>query len=297
MACTLTDTMSSRIDYLSKYLLTSDTDKLKKKKKKRSHHKLSDQNDTSDSTAVVVGTVPLPTTHIEETTPLRPELEDPENEDAPIVLQPKNLSKANKGFRRIDNGMVVSNTNDSTESTNASKSNTDTMNQRLEQGETIYRDKSGRIIDIEGKRAEMADKAVKAEQEAKQLQENLNTGDVDKLKNASDDMKLSNATRFDVAKSSEEYVSLMKGKEQFDDPLLAFSQKEEKVEVSSTGRPTYGKGIQPVNRFNIPAGHFWDGIDRSNGFEQRLVTKRNDLKINSLVEKNSKESYTEYDYE
>ncbi|CAD5220419.1 unnamed protein product [Bursaphelenchus xylophilus] len=62
-----------------------------------------------------------------------------------------------------------------------------------------------------------------------------------------------------------------------DDPLADVMKKRRmKIKMKSElVYPTY-KGHWPPNRFQIPPGYRWDGVNRSNGFEDKLARRAND---------------------
>uniref|UniRef100_A0A0R3RYH7 BUD13 homolog n=1 Tax=Elaeophora elaphi TaxID=1147741 RepID=A0A0R3RYH7_9BILA len=60
------------------------------------------------------------------------------------------------------------------------------------------------------------------------------------------------------------------------DPMYKYvKKKKENAEIKSgTAYPKY-KGSWPPNRFNIAPGYRWDGVNRSNGFEDRIAEVAN----------------------
>ncbi|EED14287.1 cell cycle control protein (Cwf26), putative [Talaromyces stipitatus ATCC 10500] len=140
-------------------------------------------------------------------------------------------------------------------------------------GETIYRDASGRIINVAMKRAEArkaAEEAAKAEQAAK---ESL-MGDVQRQQKQERIEQLRSARAMPLARTieDEDLNEELRAKERWNDPAAQFLTSK-KAGVSKTGRPLYKGGFTP-NRYGIRPGHRWDGVDRSNGFEKEWFQAR-----------------------
>jgi len=66
----------------------------------------------------------------------------------------------------------------------------------------------------------------------------------------------------------------LKDIEHADDPMLQYMRKKKSKAEGKTKRlPQYQGPMPAPNRFNIRPGYRWDGVDRSNGFEQKLLTQ------------------------
>lgn len=141
-------------------------------------------------------------------------------------------------------------------------------------GETIYRDASGRIINVAMKRAEARRKA--EEEERKKLElERAARGDVQNALAAQRKEQLRDAKTMTVARYADD-VDLndeLRERDRWNDPAMGFVKKK-KQGRSVTGKPLY-QGAFPPNRYNIRPGHRWDGVDRSNGFEKEWFKSRN----------------------
>lgn len=141
--------------------------------------------------------------------------------------------------------------------------------------ETIYRDASGRIINVAMKRAE----ARKAEQQAKEKEEaerEAQMGDVQRQERESRKTALSEARAMPVARTieDEELNEELREKQRWDDPAAGFLTSTKGPGKSVTGRPLYKGSFQP-NRYGIRPGHRWDGVDRATGFEKEWFASRN----------------------
>ncbi|BES89472.1 Pre-mRNA-splicing factor of RES complex [Nesidiocoris tenuis] len=72
----------------------------------------------------------------------------------------------------------------------------------------------------------------------------------------------------------------LKAQEREGDPMLDYIRNHQKeshtIDLTGSGgvRKKYA-GSFPPNRFNIGPGHRWDGVDRSNGYEQKWFAARN----------------------
>ena len=79
---------------------------------------------------------------------------------------------------------------------------------------------------------------------------------------------------FARSSQDEDYNNLQKSKLLADDPMLEYlSKKKASKDISQPKKPVY-TGPFPPNRFNIRPGYRWDGVDRSNGFENKYFSQQ-----------------------
>ncbi|KAI1004462.1 hypothetical protein K3495_g3750 [Podosphaera aphanis] len=141
------------------------------------------------------------------------------------------------------------------------ETNAATRSPRVE--ETVYRDATGRRIDLTMRRQEALREAKAKEREKLEEQK----GEVqrvarEKRKEELDDAKFMPLTRtIDDAEMNRE----LKERERWNDPALQF-MSQKKNGRSLSGKPLYTGAAAP-NRYGIRPGHKWDGVDRSNGWE------------------------------
>lgn len=138
--------------------------------------------------------------------------------------------------------------------------------------ETVYRDATGRRVDISMKRAEARRAALEAEEREKERQAKiLPKGDVQAAQAKARREALEDAKTMAFARTAddEEMNRELKEKDRWNDPMAQFlAPSEQKGAKGKKGkkRPVYTGGAPP-NRYGIRPGYRWDGVDRGNGFE------------------------------
>ncbi|KAM6157667.1 BUD13 homolog [Rhynchocyon petersi] len=150
----------------------------------------------------------------------------------------------------------------------------------FQHAETVFRDKSGRKRNLKLERLEQRRKAQK-DTERDELYAQWGKGlaqSRQQQQNVEDAMK-------EMQKPLARYIDdedldrMLREQERDGDPMANFIKKNKaKENKNKKVRPRYSGPAPPPNRFNIWPGYRWDGVDRSNGFEQkrfaRLASKK-----------------------
>lgn len=146
--------------------------------------------------------------------------------------------------------------------------------------ETIYRDASGRVINVAMARAEAR---AKAEDDAakKAAAVEAQRGDVQRAERVQRREQLDEAKFLPVARFADDEALNRELKDQprWDDPARAFL-RQKSAGKSVSGKPLYAGAAMP-NRYGIRPGYRWDGVDRGNGWEREYfvaANRRKDLK-------------------
>ncbi|XP_035482745.1 BUD13 homolog isoform X1 [Scophthalmus maximus] len=158
----------------------------------------------------------------------------------------------------------------------------DRNNQPLEDesrnAQTVFRDKSGKRRDLDSEREEQKKKAgEKAAKDEKYAQwgRGLAQGQMhqQKLEDALHEAQKPMARHRD----DEDLDRMLREQEREGDPMAAMLRRK-KARSTKTDKPQYKGPAPPPNRFNILPGYRWDGVDRSNGFEQKRYKRMADKK-------------------
>ncbi|KAI0066993.1 hypothetical protein BV25DRAFT_1796202 [Artomyces pyxidatus] len=142
--------------------------------------------------------------------------------------------------------------------------------------ETVYRDATGRKIDMKAERAEAArKKREKEEREAKKMEWGkglVQREEAAERRKREESMRGRDFVRYaDDAELNRE----QKEQERWNDPAAAFLTKKR---AKGPRKPEYTGPTPPPNRYGIKPGYRWDGVDRGNGFEKKYFQRQNERK-------------------
>ncbi len=164
---------------------------------------------------------------------------------------------------------------------------------KAEAEETVYRDATGRRIDISMKRAEArAAEQEKLRQERREKEEAM--GDVQRQEKEERKQAVEEARFLGVARYADDegLNEELKGVGRWGDPMAGYVSEKEKKTMANTGGGDGGRavtasatavssqrrkeypGAAAPNRYGIRPGWRWDGVDRGNGFEKEWFQAR-----------------------
>ena len=162
------------------------------------------------------------------------------------------------------------------------------------QQETVYRDASGRKIDMKAEKAEAARRKREAEEkEAKKLEWGKGLAQREEKEQERAMMEKERHKGFARHADDVDLNEEQKAKELWNDPAAAFLTvrpslifylstriltTSQKKQSKGPRKPEYTGPAPPPNRFGIKPGYRWDGVDRSNGFERKYFQRQNERK-------------------
>lgn len=140
--------------------------------------------------------------------------------------------------------------------------------------ETVYRDISGRKIDMKLARAEAArKKREREEKEAQKLEWGRGLVQREEEEKRRLQLEKNKSLPFSRYADDKEMNEERMEEQRWNDPAAAFLTKKK---TKGPRKPEYTGPPPPPNRFGIKPGYRWDGVDRSNGFEKKLFQRQNE---------------------
>jgi pre-mRNA-splicing factor CWC26 len=211
-----------------------------------------------------------------------------DNEDAPAIVADASVPKISSGIRA---GLQTAADSERLEAEAAHKAASEAKALKKSRKpspppeETVYRDATGRRIDVSMKRAEArAAEVARLKAEAKEKADAM--GEVQLAAREKGKEDLAEAKFLTVARGAddEEMNEELKGRVRWDDPMagyMAVKQAEEmpagaRQAAAGTSKPRKKEyaGAAPPNRYGVRPGWRWDGVDRGNGFEKEWFQAR-----------------------
>jgi pre-mRNA-splicing factor CWC26 len=164
--------------------------------------------------------------------------------------------------------------------------------------QTIYRDATGRRIDVSAKHAEARQAEIEKEKERQRERENA-MGDVQRKMREERKQEVEDARFLTVARGVDDEAMNddLKKAERWGDTMAGYIAQTRAEEDAAAGggrgerskvalnkgaknqKKTY-RGAAPPNRYGIVPGWRWDGVDRGNGFEKEWFQARSKSKRN-----------------
>jgi pre-mRNA-splicing factor CWC26 len=159
--------------------------------------------------------------------------------------------------------------------------------------ETVYRDRKGRKLDMlnEFMRQQAIVEGAAVRVERAQVEWGKGTVQKQSAESSRKELEILAAEPFARAEDDPRMESLRRQEIRDGDPMAEYfaskqqSSSSSSSSSSSTGRgggrprkPLYQGPAPPSNRFNIPPGYRWDGVDRGNAWEAKILKGANKRK-------------------
>jgi pre-mRNA-splicing factor CWC26 len=142
---------------------------------------------------------------------------------------------------------------------------------------TVYRDRrTGKAINLADEAARIeAEREKKAQEAREQFEWGRGTKQKEAEASAREELKAVANEPFARRADDPKLEKMRRDVIRDGDPMADYirqsrAQEEEKATPSESRRPVYKGPPPPPNRFGIRPGYRWDGVDRGNGWEQKL---------------------------
>lgn len=147
--------------------------------------------------------------------------------------------------------------------------------------QTVYRDKEGKKIDILNKLIHQQQQFKQQQQEKTIQQYEWSTGTAQKQAIQQQKEALATMEHVPFARTKDDLTinEILKSRSRGEDPMKYSLQPQNNDDNTSETKPRYTGPDPPPNRYNIRPGYRWDGVDRGNGWELKVLSARTSKKV------------------